>query len=171
MNIDFRFIILDFWGIQDNRTKKIILWLPLLLVLACIAYGLFKGEDPFITNLPKTVSVLIPLLALMLTGITFLTSWNSNTELRSFKTGRILRKKSVSLYEYMVINFSYVIVFDLLLLFSYVIAGLFTDIASFLWGLIMNALFTFFVVHLLLVMLINVGDLFFVLTKRRENQK
>lgn len=168
MNIDFRFIILDFWGIQDSRTKSIILWFPLFLVLAGLAYGLFKGQDPFINSIPKTVSVLIPLLALMLTGITFLTSWNSNKELREFKTERILRKKPVSLYEYMVINFSYVIVFDLMLLLSYVVAGLFSDVSFFVLGMIMNALFTFFVVHLLTVMLINVGDLFFILTNTKQ---
>lgn len=168
MNIDFRFIIADFWNIQDKRTKVVILWLPLVAVIFCLLYGLYKGNDYFSINLAKTVSVLIPLLALMLTGITFLTSWNSNKELRNFNTGRTLRKKSLSLYEYMVINFSYVIVFDLLLLLSYVIAGLFADFACSIWAMIMNAIFTFFVIHILLVMLINIGDLFFVLTKRQE---
>lgn len=66
----------------------------------------------------------------------------------------------------MVINYSYVIVFDILLLFSYVIAGLFSVVSCFEWLLVMNAIFTFFVIHLLLVMLINIGDLFFVLTKK-----
>lgn len=168
MNIDFRFIITDFWSIQDKRTKTIILWFPLTVVILCFLYGFHIGVDCFSTSIVKTVSVLIPLLALMLTGITFLTSWNSNKELRNFNTGKILRRKSLSLYEYMVINFSYVIVFDLLLLLSYVIAGLFADFACFIWAMIMNAVFSFFVIHLLLVMLINIGDLFFVLTKRQE---
>lgn len=168
MNIDFRFIIADFWNIQDKRTKVVILWFPFVAVTFCFLYGLFNDNDYFSINIAKTVSVLIPLLALMLTGITFLTSWNSNKELRNFNTDRTLRKKNLSLYEYMVINYSYVIVFDLLLLLSYVIAGLFADFACSIWTMIMNAVFTFFVIHLLLVMLINIGDLFFVLTKRQE---
>ena len=167
INIDFRFIIKDFWNIQDERTKAIILWFPLIIILVCLIYGLITRVDYFAVGIAKTVSVLIPLLALMLTGITFLTSWNSNKELREYETGRILRGKKVSLYEYMVINFSYVIVFDILLLFSYVVAGLFSVISCFEWSLVMNAIFTFFVIHLLLVMLINIGDLFFVLTKEK----
>ena len=86
----------------------------------------------------------------------------------SSKQKEYLEKKPVSLYEYMVINFSYVIVFDLMLLLSYVVAGLFSDVSFFVLGMIMNALFTFFVVHLLTVMLINVGDLFFILTKTKQ---
>lgn len=167
INIDFRFIIADFWNIQDKRTKAIILWFPLIIVTACFFYGLINRFDCFAVGIAKTVSVLIPLLALMLTGITFLTSWNSNRELRKYDTGRTLRGKKVSLYEYMVINFSYVIVFDILLLFSYVIAGMFSIIFCFEWFLGMNAIFTFFVIHLLLVILINIGDLFFVLTKKQ----
>ena len=167
INIDFRFIITDFWKIQDKRTKVVILWFPLIIVIACLIYGLITRVDSFAVGIAKTVSVLIPLLALMLTGITFLTSWNSNKELREYELGRTLRGKKVSLYEYMVINYSYVIVFDILLLFSYVVAGLFSVISCFEWLLLMNAIFTFFVIHLLLVMLINIGDLFFVLTKNQ----
>lgn len=166
MNIDFRFIIIDFWKIQDRRSKVLIIWMPLIIIIGCIVYGIVRNTDPFVTNVTKTVSVLIPLLALMLTGITFLTSCNSNQQLKTFNSGRVLRKKHVSLYEYMVINFSYVIVSDLLLLLSYVIAGLFSMAVCFLWALIMNSVFTFFVIHILLVMLVNIGDLFFVLTKR-----
>lgn len=93
MNIDFRFIIADFWNIQDKRTKVVILWFPFVAVTFYFLYGLFNDNDYFSINIAKTVSVLIPLLALMLTGITFLTSWNSNKELRNFNTGRTLRKK------------------------------------------------------------------------------
>lgn len=167
INIDFRFIIKDFWGIQDKRTKNIILFFPLIIVVVCFFYGVITKVDFFAIGITKTVSVLIPLLALMLTGITFLTSWNSNKELREYDTRRVLRRKKVSLYEYMVINFSYVIVFDILLLFSYVVAGLFSFTSNFEMIMLMNAIFTFFVIHLLLVMLINIGDLFFVLTKER----
>ena len=168
INIDFRFIIADFWNIQDNRTIAIILWLPIIIVLVCLTIGFITKVDYFAFGITKTVSVLIPLLALMLTGITFLTSWNSNSELREYNTKRILRGKILSLYEYMIINFFYVIVLDILLLFSYVVAGLFSIISCFEWLLVMNAIFSFFVVHILLVMLINIGDLFFVLTKKQK---
>ena len=168
INIDFRFIIADFWNIQDNRTIAIILWLPIIIVLVCLSIGFITKVDYFAFGITKTVSVLIPLLALMLTGITFLTSWNSNSELREYNTKRILRGKILSLYEYMIINFFYVIVLDILLLFSYVVAGLFSIISCFKWLLVMNAIFSFFVIHILLVMLINIGDLFFVLTKKQK---
>lgn len=171
MNIDFRFIIIDYWKMQDVRTKLVILWFPLLVIVGGLIASFVAGKDFFASNVGKTYSVLIPLLALMLTGITLLTNWKSNPELREYDTNRSLRKEHVSLYEYMVINYSYVIVFDLLLLLSYVIAGLFPDVTCFLWGLIMNALFTFCVLHLLLVMLINIGDLFFVLTKKEDKTK
>lgn len=166
MNIDFRFIIIDFWKIQDSRSKLVILWLPFLIIIGCLVTGIMCDIDYFALSIGKTVSVLIPLLALMLTGITLLTNWHSNPELRNHRTERILRNEHVTLYEYMVINYSYVIIFDLILLLFYVIAGLFPTMCGFILGMIINAVFSFFVIHLLLVMLINIGDLFFILTKR-----
>lgn len=153
---------------QDGRTKLVTLLFPLLIITGGFIVGFVAGKDLFALTVGKTYSVLIPLLALMLTGITLLTNWKDNSELREYDTGRLLRKKHVSLYEYLVVNYAYVIVTDLLLLLSYVIAGLFPDVPCFLWGMMMNALFTFYVLHLLLVMLINIGDLFFVLTKKEN---
>jgi len=164
MKLNFIYVIIDYFSISRCGNTWFTEWLiPFFLVL--VGYVLVENQSlsfwsySLVVNLVATIRVL---LGFTLASMTLFLGRTSD-ELKKKRTERIkLRGKTLSLYNVMLITFSYLIILETLLCVSYYIGLLYPlengNICAFL-----NGLFLLLSFHLFATILKMITNLYFIL--------
>lgn len=165
MNFDFLLIFEDFWHIQDRRNIRFLVGMPALIVILGFVSCFISRVDYFTKSLTITASVMLPILAFILAAIVFISNWSADKDIMKYETDRKLNGKRVTLYRYMTINFSYIIILNLFLIICYLTGSICSFSIPDILCLIVNALFSLLILHILFTIIMSVSDLYFILSR------
>src|SRR5574344_2969083 len=159
---EFLYVILDYHSILEKKEKLFEIFLPFLIGIASCIYTIFSKNIQY-----QFINGIIPfigtLLGFTLAALTLLLS-NERIEHKTlnYQTKRKVRRKTVSMYKMLVINYSYLIIIETFLCVIYYIASLFQNLTSGIYNEIANSIFIMLVFHVLLGTVRTVTNLYFV---------
>ncbi len=168
MYIDYILIFIDYLRTLRKRNAIFEILLPIITSF-WIAYLIIRKG--FIINyvevIDKIINVEGVLVGFSITTITFLTTASNDkiTELKNKPTDKFLSGKNLSLFDIMIINYTYMLILQIIIL----IVSLFLPSFIGLWNISYTTkviLFTFLmclVLHNFLILIRNVSDIYFVL--------
>lgn len=174
MYIEFLLLIFDYFRTLHRRNIYFEVILPLALsIVIFICVRLNNSESCFTDYRSNIVSLLGVLIGFSITAITLLiTSNNSNIEnLKKQESGYSIGRNKLNLFDLLLINFSYLLVVEILL----VICNLFFPAVNSFLNMTFATKLVFFslnsgiLVHILLVNLRNICDLYFTLISKKQS--
>lgn len=172
MYLDFLILIFDYFK-SLNRRNVIFEWvLPLIIVALIIFLNIYNNYnfEIFFKFRELSLNILGVLLGISIAIITILvTGGGKNLEqIKNIETTVIINKKLISLYELLLINFSYTIVIEIFIILSCLVLPLFTkfillgnEIKIALYGLLV-----FLTTQILLVTIRNITDFYLIVSKK-----
>ncbi len=172
MYIDFILLFFDYFKTTTRRVVVFEWIIPLILsTIAFIALFTNKSMTSLYINYQETfVSLLGVLIGFSITVITLLISTsNENVEgLKKFETIYFIGKKKINLFDLLVLNFSYSIIIEILLIVSILFYPSIKIIfhLDIITKLGLFSLSFFLILHVLFLNLRNVSDLYFTLISK-----
>lgn len=173
MNIEFILLILDYFRTIKRRDFLLEWLLPILIGSFCfyLNYGTKETKDiaDALKNISSNgVSLLGVLIGFSIAVLTLLITASSQnlTEIKSMDTGIVKAGFSVTLYELLLINYSYSVVAEVLvLIMNLLIPSLAVKISPFKQKALIG-IDIFLLCHVLLLTLRNITNFYFVLTRK-----
>jgi hypothetical protein len=173
MYLEFLLLIFDYFRTQNKRNIYFEVILPLILSL--LIFGSIRLNNSEICldgHQGNFISLLGVLIGFSITAITLLiTSNNENIEnLKKHDSGYSIGRNKLSLFDILVTNFSYLLVTEIFL----VICNLFFPALNSFIGISFAAKLILFsidcgiLIHILLVNLRNICDLYFTLISKKR---
>ena len=169
MRSEYLIILLDYIFAQNKREVRFEWGLPALITCLCVFFA-FKTLDIFLYDaVEKGNGIVGTLLGFTLAALTlFLTGNEAIEQTKMFKTNKIVRGQHISLYQKIVMSYSYLIVVETILVTIFFVSNLFSFTVSLILTTISNGLFIFLVLHVFCVTIDTVSDLYFILIKRKK---
>lgn len=166
MYIEFIILIFDYFRTLNKRNIYFEIFLPLVLGIAIFtSIRLNNSQSCFEDYRSNIISLLGVLVGFSITAITLLiTSNNENIEsLKKKETIYTISKKKLSLFDLLIINFSYLLVMEIILLICNLFFPAFNSFmrVSFTAHLVFFSINSSLLIHALLVNLRNICDLYF----------
>ncbi|EQB91295.1 hypothetical protein [Elizabethkingia anophelis] len=172
MYLEFLILTFDYFKTLSRRTI-IYEWLvPLIIAFACSFLGCIDDFKIFSTFKDSSINVLGVLLGFSIAVITIITTGGSKNieEIKKSPTGIKIGEKEIFLYDLVLINFTYSVVLEILLIFSCLIMPLVNRL--FLFGstfkLALYSIMIFIVLHILLLTLRNITDFYLIISKKKS---
>lgn len=123
-------------------------------------------EDVFYIVIENSVNVIATLLGFTLAALTLFMTGNANIEeTKKYMTNKKVRGKSISLYRQIIISYSYLIVVEAFLCICFYVGSLFPGMVSCKIALVLNGIYILLLLHVLLVTVRTIKDLYFILIK------
>ena len=165
--MEFLFVIVDYFSTLNKRTAFYEWGIPLII-------GITSGILSFINNdkvpyniIQNSVPIIATLLGFTLAALTlFLTGNSKLEESKNFITNKKILGKPISLYQLIVISYSYLILIETILCISFHIASLFPYINNQYFCTIANTIFIIAMFNTLFVTIRSISDLYFIITKK-----
>lgn len=174
MYIEFLLIVLDYFKTLKKKSVVVYEWIvPLILTLACVYIADVRNTELFRIFKESSINVIGVLLGFSIAVITILTTGSGeNLEgIRRRETGIIIKNRVIMLYDLLLINFTYSVVLEVVLIISCLITPLINQIFifSFESKLIFYSLMIFLVLHILLLNLRNITDFYLIVSRPTNN--
>lgn len=171
--MEYLLVIFEFLQIKSRRNLVVQILVPIILGIC-----LYKTMDPAISTsiLFQFQSSITTILGILI-GFTIsvftilLTTENKNIEesKQSFNLQKRLYNKKISLHDSILISLAYLIVIQVIFIVESLLFPWFISSDS-IWSRILISLNLSAVVHIILVMLRTVLDIYFILTKRQGSR-
>lgn len=169
MYIEFLLLARDYYRTINRRVFFYEWGVPFIVAFICL-FGCIDNFGIFSTFKDSSINVLGVLLGFSIAVITILTTGGSKNidEIKKTITDIIVNGNKLSLYDLVLINFTYSVVLEILLIFSCLTIPLLNKV--FLFGsnlkLILYSIMVFVVLHILLLTLRNITDFYFIISKK-----
>lgn len=170
MYIEFLLIISDYF---KTINKKIIIYewiIPLLISILCIVFGCYINLSFFKEFKGISMNILGVLLGLSIAVITIITTGSGKNleEIKNIQTSLKIGTKNISLYDLLLINFSYTVVAEILLIIFCLLAPLISKIITLSHNikLTLYSFMIFIVIHILLITLRNITNFYLIISKK-----
>lgn len=169
MYLEFIYIIIDYFSTLDRRTVIYEWLIPIVIgVVGGIMSYIF--EDVLLYDIiENSIQIIVTLLGFTLATLTLFLTGNSKVEeTKKYLIPKKIRGKNISLYRFIIISYSYLIVLETILCIGYYIAILFPYIDNVYTCLIINTLFIILMFNLLFTTIRSISDLYFIITKENK---
>lgn len=170
MYLEFIFLILDYFNSLKFRIVLYEIILP--FVFSIIVFILLKNDNQtmsFSTYKDNVLSLLGILVGFSITIITILTTGQSKNleEIKKVQTEIVISGKKISLFKLLLINFSYSVVVEIFLIIMNLVYPIITSTCqiSINIKLIGFSIMIFSTIHILLLLIRNTTDFYFILRK------
>lgn len=170
MYIEFFLLIFDYFKTITKRIFFFEIGIPFLLVVILFFFN--KNEDFAAYKLFKenSINILGVLLGFSITVITIFTtgSGKSIDEIKILKTRFKIGTNPITLYELLIINFTYSVVLEVLVIVGCLVMPLFSSKAYFNIQLKLCLYLTlvYLVIHILFLTMRNLTDFYLIITKK-----
>ena len=123
MNINFGmwseylYVILAYFDVLKKNEKRFELWIPAIIAIISLIYTFISGNDTIQLKFIKEILPFVgTLLGFTLAALTLLLSNNRIEEkTRNFATKRKIRGGTITMYEFLVVLYSYLIICETIL--------------------------------------------------------
>lgn len=174
MYIEFFILIIDYF--KTIKVKIFIYeWLFPLIICLAIYFNFDKMDmSSFKSFKESTLNILGVLLGFSIAIITLIITTSNN----NISTIKVIQTKfqnksntQLSLFELILVNFTYTVTIEIFVIISSLLFPLLSHILYFSANLklILYSFLVFFVIHILLITLRNITDLYLILTKKTNN--
>lgn len=171
MNIEFILLVFDYFKVLKRRDFVSEWVLPLIISAlvfvsnrgACDLLESFRNSSGTITNLLGVlIGFSIAVITLLLTA-----SSKNIEEIKTYTTQYKISGKQLTLYDLLLIHYSYSVVIEILLtIFNLIIPGLLKEYSPRLIVNLLNSFNIFLVSHILLLTIRNITGFYFTLMKK-----
>jgi hypothetical protein len=169
MYFQFIFVILDY--VFALRAKEVIFEyvIPLLCAILSAFVGNCGTQYHFIQEVILFIGVL---LGFSLAALTLLaTSESIRSATMNYPSGRYVQSKGLSLYDFIIMSFSYLIIIETFLLVVYYVSLLFDIYVGNMVAKVANTVFVFVAVSIFFSTIKMVASLYFILIGTSRRQK
>ncbi len=171
MYIEFLIVILNYFKTLKGRNTIVAYeWiLPLVIASVCVYCGDFRDSKLLITFKDSSINVIGVLLGFSIAVITIITTGSSENldGIKKWETEIEIKNRKISLYSLLLINFTYSVILEVILIISCLTLPLINQIFHFGHNtkLILYSIMVFIVLHILLLNLRNISDFYFTVNK------
>ncbi|MCS3532071.1 hypothetical protein [Chryseobacterium sp. JUb7] len=172
MYLEFFLIIVDYFKTL-NRKIFIYEWLfPFIVIFFCIYIGCILDFGVFISFKDSAINVIGVLLGFSIAVITIITTGSGPNieQIKNHETSVTINNRKISLYKLFLINFTYSVILEVILIISCLLMPLLNKIFLFSFSikLIMYSIMVFIVFHILLLTLRNITDFYLIISKENN---
>lgn len=170
MYLEFLILTFDYFKTLSWKTIVYEWILPLLFSLICLLCycqedfsGYAKFKESSINILGVLLGFSIAIITILVTG-----SGKNLNEIKKKKTSIQIGGDEISLYDLILVNFSYSVIMEILLILSCLTLPILNKIIYFSTNtkLILYSIMVFIVLHILLLTLRNITDFYLIITKK-----
>lgn len=170
MYLEFLLVTADYFK-TINRKIFIYEWVfPLLISILCIIFGCYINFENFREFKESSINILGVLLGFSIAVITIITTGSGNNleEIKKKRTNIKIGGNNISLYDLLLINFSYSVVIEVLLIISCLLMPIISKVIGLSYNakLVLYSIMVFIVLHILLLTLRNITDFYLIITKK-----
>lgn len=165
---EFLYVILAYFGVLKKNETRYDIFIPAIIAFASFIYTiLFHNNTIQLGFINEVMPFIGTLLGFTLAALTLLLS-NTRIEgkTRSFPTKREIHGNTITMYEFLVVLFSYLIVFEAILCILYYAAYLFPIKINDVVVRICNSIFIGGVFHVLFLTLRIASNLYHITIRR-----
>lgn len=172
MYLEFLILIYDYFKSLNKRNIMFEWVVPFIIMILVIFLNICNNYnfEVFFKFKESSLNILGVLLGISIAIITILvTGGGKNLEqIRNVKTPVRINNKQVSLYELLLINFSYTIVIEIFVILSCLVLPLFTKFILFPneIKIILYGVLVFLTIQILLVTIRNITDFYLIVSKK-----
>ena len=167
MYMEFLFVIYDYFAILKKRILLFEWGIPSITGVVCLILSLGFGIDSQYGIIEKSFGYVGTLLGFTLAALTLLLSCEKMKEACEYQLETLLHNRKATLYELVVVSYTYLIVVEGILCISFFIAQLFDFVYIRNIAIIMNTAYIVLLFNVLLVTIRTVADMYFILIKRK----
>lgn len=139
--------------------------IPLLIGILCYCLSI-KYNNNLYDIIEKIFPFITTLLGFTMAALTLFLTGNKNIEnTKQYITTKTLRGKRISLYEFIIISFSYLIIIESLMCVFFFI-GLLFPYTNGILSIVFNCVFIVLSFNILLMTIRTITDLYFIITKK-----
>lgn len=158
-----------YFDTQKKNERIFDIYIPAVIAIASIVYSIAYQNNDIQFNFINEVIIFIgTLLGFTLAALTLLLSNNriEETTRQSSTDNRKIRGKEITMYEYIVILCSHLIVCETILCIIFYVAFLFPIKVNYIIAILSNSIFIFGVFHVLFLTLRTVSNMYFIAKRR-----
>ncbi len=169
---EFIFLIFDYFKTIKKNVFYYEWVMPFIIGIMCflsLKFHWLRTDYSLFIN--SSVSLLGVLLGFSIMVITILTTSN-NVNIENIKktlTDYIISNERISLYRLLLVNYSYLIIIEALVLVAYFISLLFFSNFCHTVKLVLFSLYVVSIIHILLLTIRNITDFYFIITKEKND--
>lgn len=165
---EYLYVVLAYFDVLKKNEKRFELWIPAIIAIISLIYTLISSNYNVQLKFIKEVLPFVEtLLGFTLAALTLLLS-NDRIEKKTshFATERKIRNKTITMYEFLVVLYSYLIICETILCILYYIASLFPIRVSEVTAGVFNTIFIVGVFHVLFVTLRTVSNSYHIIIRK-----
>ncbi len=165
MYLEFLYIFIDYLVILKKRVLFFEWGLPAIIGVVCmvLSYGFCINSQYAIID--KSFGYVGTLLGFTLAALTLLLSIDKMKEAKEYKIDRIIHNRQATLYDLIIISYTYLIVVEGILCLSFFIARMFDFLYIEKIAIALNAIYIVLLFNVLLATIRTITDMYFILIK------
>lgn len=169
MYLEYLLLVFDYFKTLNRKNCLFEIVIPFFIGLAVACCSFFYPEylstSKFFDNSINIIGVLLGFTLAIITF--FVASDNKNIEnTKKHLTNYIVGNEKISLYRLLIDNYSYLIIIETIICLGFLIGGLFYFILPLSFQIILKSIYVVLVIHILLITIRSVTDLYFILIKK-----
>ena len=165
MYLEFLYIFIDYFVILKKRVLFFEWGLPTIAGAICIALSFGFGINNQFAIIDKSFGYVGTLLGFTLAALTLLLSSDKMKEAKEYKIERIIHNRQATLYDLVIISYTYLIVVEGILCLSFFIARMFDFLYIEKIAIALNAIYIVLLFNVLLATIRTITDMYFILIK------
>ncbi len=166
MYLEFLYIFIDYLVILKKRVLFFEWGLPAITGVVCMVLSYGFGINSQYAIIDKSFGYVGTLLGFTLAALTLLLSIDKMKEAKEYKIDRIIHNRQATLYDLIIISYTYLIVVEGILCLSFFIAKMFDFLYIEKIAIALNALYIVLLFNVLLATIRTITDMYFILIKR-----
>lgn len=169
MYLEFLLVISDYFKTLDKRTLLYEWFIPFLLGVFCFVPSLLYNTDFLYNIISKSIDFVATLLGFTLATLTLLLSSDKLNATKQYITNTKIGGKQISLYRKIIISYTYLIIIEALLCVTFFLCAIFPYVYIPIPAKILNSIYIVILLHILLVTIRTITELYFVLSKEQTS--
>lgn len=165
MYLEFLYIFIDYLVILKKRVLFFEWGLPAITGVVCMVLSYGFGINSQYAIIDKSFGYVGTLLGFTLAALTLLLSIDKMKEAREYKIDRIIHNRQATLYDLIIISYTYLIVVEGILCLSFFIARMFDFLYIEKIAIALNAIYIVLLFNVLLATIRTITDMYFILIK------
>ena len=166
MYLEFLYIFIDYLVILKKRVLFFEWGLPAITGVVCMVLSYGFGINSQYAIIDKSFGYVGTLLGFTLAALTLLLSIDKMKEAREYKIDRIIHNRQATLYDLIIISYTYLIVVEGILCLSFFIARMFDFLYIEKIAIALNAIYIVLLFNVLLATIRTITEMYFILIKR-----
>lgn len=166
MYLEFLYIFIDYFSILKRRVLLFEWGFPVMAGATCMVLSYAFDINNQYAIIEKSFGYVGTLLGFTLAALTLLLSSDKMKDAKNYLIDRMLHNRQASLYDLVVISYTYLIVVEGILCISFFFAELFDFVYIEKIAIILNSLYVVLLFNVLLATIRTITDMYFILIKR-----